>query len=70
MATPQDKLYFAIRKTSSNGKEWIDVNSWGYVLQTTKSKSEDVDKNIPHWAKDNKVVRYSQFQLTEIKENK
>ena len=64
MATPQDKLWFAIRK--SDGKEWIDINSWGYVLQTTKSKSDDVDKALPQWAKDNKVVRFSQFKLKEV----
>jgi hypothetical protein len=64
MATPQDKLYFAVRK--SDRKEWIDVNTWGYVIQSAKSKVKETDENIPHWAKDNPVVRYAQFQLKEV----
>ena len=65
METPQDKLFFAVRKT--DGKEWIDVSAWGYVIQTAQSSAEKTDETIPHWAKDNKVIRYSQFNLTEIK---
>ena len=63
--TPQDKLYFAVRQT--DGKEWIDVNTWGYVIQTTIEKHKQTDNKFPHWEKNNKVVRISQFKLTEIK---
>ena len=64
MPTPQDKLYFTVRKTDN--KEWIDVNSWGYLLQTAQYKAKKTDQEIPSWSKDNKVVRYAQFKLTEI----
>jgi len=63
MATPQDQLYFAVRK--ADGNEWIDVNSWGYVLVTTQEKSREVNERLPQWAKDNPVVRYAQFSLVE-----
>lgn len=64
MATPQDKLWFAVRKTE--GKEWIDVSSWGYLPETPRIKTKETDEQIPHWAKDNPVIRYSQFSLVEI----
>ena len=66
MATKQDKLYFGVRKV--NGKEWIDISSWGYVFQTTKEYLKNTDRNIPHWAKDNPVIRISRFKLVEIVE--
>ena len=64
MPTSQDKLFFAIRKTEDG--DWIDINTWGYLQQTSESKAREADNQIPGWAKYNKVVRYSQFKLIEI----
>ena len=65
MATPQDKLYFAVRR--ADGKEWIDLSAWGYVPTTAKIESETIDKRIGKpWADCNPVVRIACFKLTEI----
>lgn len=65
MPTPQDVLYFAIRKTCE-GKEWIDIETWGYEAQTPLNKAADCNAKIPQWAKDNQVVRIARFRLVEI----
>ena len=61
--TKQDKLFFAVRQ--SDEKEWIDVNTWGYVPQTSRDKAEQTNANIPQWARNNAVVRIAQFKLSE-----
>ena len=60
----RDLLYFPVRE--SDGVEWIDISSWGYVAQTAKDKAEGTDSVIPIWANDNQVVRIAQFRLSEI----
>lgn len=65
MTTPQDTLFFPVRKTSE-GKEFVCVNEWGYLPETCKTKSDKVDQEIPHWAKDNPVIRISRYNLVEI----
>jgi len=64
MATPQDILYFAIRETH-DGKEWIDIETWGYVAQTAQDKAKETDKALPQWAEHNQVKRIAAFRLTE-----
>lgn len=56
--------WFAVRK--SDGNEWLDINTWGFEQITAKEKSLETDAKIPKWAKDNPVVRCSQFRFTEI----
>lgn len=64
MATPQDEIFFAVRK--SEEKEWVDLSSWGYVALTAQDSAANVDDAIPQWAKENPVVRIAKFRLVEI----
>jgi hypothetical protein len=65
MATPQDEIYIAVRE--SEGKEWIDLTSWGYVELTARDSADNVDGTIPQWAEKNPIVRIAKFKLAEIK---
>ncbi len=58
-------LYCAVRKTE--GEEWVEIDTWGYVMETPVEKAQKTDKQIPHWAKVNPVVRIAKFKLTEIR---
>lgn len=66
MATPQDEIYIAVRE--SDGKEWIDLTSWGYVAQTALNSAEKVNGIITVWARENPVKRIAKFRLVEIEE--
>jgi len=59
-----DQFYLAVRKT--DGKEWFDINAWGYVVAMVDDKTSKVDKATPHWSKDNPVVRVAQVEIKEI----
>ena len=64
MGLSDDKFFMAVRET--DGKGWIDINTWGYCTLTARDKAEKIDKQIPQWAKANRVVRISRFRITEI----
>jgi hypothetical protein len=65
MATTEDVLYFAIRQC--DGKEWIDISAWGYVMQTAVSTAASDNIVLPvQWVRDNPVVRVGRFKLVEI----
>ena len=55
------KLYGAIRQT--DGRQWVDVDTLSAALEVSESKAKQTDKEIPHWAITNPVVRYGAFTL-------
>ena len=66
MSTPQDTLYFAVRRCNYEDREWIDLGSWGYLPQTSETKAATIDKKIPGYAAANPVARIAKFNLVEI----
>ena len=58
-------IFAAIRKTTDSGTEWVDVDSSSFDLERCRGKIRKDDNYIPHWAKDNPVIRISEFELKE-----
>lgn len=59
------KCFIAVRKT--DGREWIDMNSWNFVAQAAQDHADKTNKQIPVWAKDNPVVRIARFKIYEMR---
>lgn len=58
-------FYVAIRKDTDSEKEWMDSGAFGISIESVQRKVKEVDEAIPHWAKDNPVVRIVEVKAIE-----
>jgi len=58
--------YVAIRKNLDEDTEWMDMNSFSYLIQGVRELVEMNEKGVKCWAKDNPVVRIAKVQIEEV----
>jgi hypothetical protein len=63
--------YAAIRLSTDHEGDvsyggWIDTDTISHCLQTAKRLAEQNDAKIPHWAKDNRIIRFARIKITEM----
>jgi len=58
-----DWAYIAVRKGEKG--EYIDFECLSHNQAVVLSRAESLDARIPHWAKDNKLLRVAKFKLVE-----
>ena len=66
MIKPQ-KYFAAIRK-DEEGKEWIDLNTISGILECSRIKAQQIDKECGlQWVKANPVIQYAQVEIKVTK---
>jgi len=59
-----EERYVAVRKTE--GREWFDLeNTISLLSKESKKQANALDQKIPHWSKDNPVVRIAKIYISE-----
>jgi len=58
-------IFAAVRKSIDDGHEWIDTGTSSFNLDLCRQQIKKSDDFIPYFAKDNPVIRVSQFELKE-----
>ena len=58
-------VFATVRKSTDDGREWIEGASIGLLPEIAKRKSDEMDAYIPGWAHANPQVRVAMFRLTE-----
>ena len=51
----------AIRET--DGEQWIDISSLSGNREVCESKTISMNNRIPHWAKDNPIIRFTKVEV-------
>ena len=58
-------VYMPVRKANDDGHEFADFGCMGFTINDVKHKVDQLAKEIPHWHKDNPVIRVSCFDVIE-----
>jgi len=62
--------YIAIRHDNFDNKLWYDWGTCASYPEGARAKAHETDLAIPHYAKDNPVIKIVPVELVPIKHNK
>jgi hypothetical protein len=57
-------FFCVVRKNEAH--EWLDIKTISHSPTIAMENAVQTNKNIPHWAKDNPIVRVIRVEATEI----